>query len=194
MRAKFWLSPTIDAVCHSCLDGRPILVCRSGHGERLDALIFAIAAVGVGVEIADGRPLDSSSDGGRTGHCVGRTCGGQPFGEVLREGHHDLPNPAWFGETHGGSGGVAHLVNCGLGEFAEAYDKEPFGCKPRGGVQENRLIRSGFEFTGGKNAGCSCLNRRIGGHQGRPGPGIGIVGGLEVCGQDDEQFSLDSSG
>ena len=169
---------------NSRLDDGPVCIFGNGEAERLDALIFTIAAVGVGVEIADEGTFDGWACGGRVG---------QPFGEV-REGQHDLANPARLGETDRGSGSVSHLVNGDPGKLAKAHDEKPFGRKPRRGVQENRLIRAGFEFPGGKNAGCGCQNRRLGGQQGGPGLGVGAVGGLGVSSQGDEELSLDFSG
>ena len=59
-RAKFWLSPTIDALGECGFDGLPVGFGGGGESEGLDALVFAIAAIGVGIEVADESALDGS--------------------------------------------------------------------------------------------------------------------------------------
>ena len=57
-RVKFWLSPTMMPSRKSSLHGCSVGAGRSGKLECLDALILAVAAIGVCVEIAYECALD----------------------------------------------------------------------------------------------------------------------------------------
>ena len=186
-RAKFWLSPTMTPSANAASTSFRVGAGGSGEGEGLNALVLAVAAVGIGIEVADECALDGGPGTGRAGHCVERA-----FGVVLWEGEDEFANAARLGETDGRSGGIAHTVNRGLAQLAEADDEEPLGGETRGGVQQEGFIRAGLVFAACKHGSGGCLNRRIGNEQRGLGFGVGTFGGLGVGGQDGQQLGLDA--
>ncbi len=149
-------SANADSTCNSVRIG------RSRKRQRLDALVLAVAAVGVGVEVAHKRSLRGSA-----GHRVERT-----FGIVLGQRKDKLPNPARLGQADGGSGGLAHRVDRGLCHLSEPDNQQPLGGETRRGVKEHRLVGASLIFPGLEH-GCRCgLNRGIGGEQ--RGLGFGV--------------------
>ncbi len=110
----------------------------------LNAQILAVAAVGVGVEVADKCALDSSACAGkereleagyasRVGHCEGQ-----------------FANGARLGEANGGPGRIAYGMDGDFGLLAEADDEEPFRCETRRGVEQQCVIRASLVFAAGE--------------------------------------------
>ena len=66
-RAKFWLSPMMTPSANAASTAARSAVGGSGDGEGLDALVFAVAAIGVGIEVADECALDSGAQRWRRG-------------------------------------------------------------------------------------------------------------------------------
>ena len=157
-RAKFWLSPTITPSTKADSTAARVCALGNGEGEGLDALVFAVAAIGVGIEVADERALDSRACG--PSRCVDLTSG-----RVFRESEDHLANAARLGIANGGSGGVTHAVNCDFGEIAEADEKQALSGEACGSVQQDRLVRPRFEFARSKDGGGGCLHGRICGEQ-----------------------------
>ena len=155
---------------------------RGGNGEGLNALVFAVAAIGVGVEVADESALRRPR--ARCGS------GGRPFG-VFGQGKDQFADAARLGEADGGSGGVADAVDRGFGLFAEANNEQAFGCQAGGGVQQQCFV--------GRQP---CIRRLRGrrlrrlwtasslGEQGGLGFGVGAFGGLGIDGEDGEEFGF----
>ena len=91
----------------SILQFRFVAVCH--HGDRIDALIFAVALVRVGIEIADKRAFDDGSHRG-----IGGDAG-------LRREKGKTPQSARFEGSHRGSGQAA----------AARKRKKPWPCRRR---------------------------------------------------------------
>ena len=106
------------------------LVGVDGRGQRegLRALVLALAAIGVGIEVAHKCALNSSAHSRRVG---------QRFGVAFRQGKNQFANAARLDEADGGSGGVAHGVGVGLGLLAQADQQEALGGETFGSVQQN---------------------------------------------------------
>ena len=129
-----------DAFVEGALDfGR-----RSGYedGGRVDALVLAVAAVKIDVEVGD----DSSFGDGTCGQL-----GGESF--MFREDEREIAEVAWPGETDRDAGTFADLVGREGFSFAEADEEEPFGLEARRRVEQQRLAERRFELAGGEPGG-----------------------------------------
>ena len=147
------------------------------YGEGLDALVFAIAAIGVGIEVADVSAFNG-------GPCAGR--GRQTFGRWESEGQ--FANAAGLGEADGGSGSVADTVHRGLGLLAEADDEKAPGGETRGRMEQQRFVGTGLVFAAGEDGGRGCGNAGIGGEEHGRGLGIGPFCGLCIDGKNSQQL------
>ncbi len=114
----------------------------------MDADVFALAAIGVGIEVADEGAFNGGACAGIAGSVRPRSCGASGSANV------EFANGARLGVAHGGSGGVANGVDGGFGLLAEADDEEPFGFQSGGGVEEDRLVGAGLEFAAGEHRSC----------------------------------------
>ena len=81
--------------------------------------------------------------------------------------------PRGLAVADGGSGSVAHAVDGGFGELAEADDQQPLGGEARRGMQEDSFIGAGFVFAGGEDGSGGGLNSRVGGES----VGAGLTSG-----------------
>jgi hypothetical protein len=142
--------------------------------NALNALILALAAIGVGIEIAHQRTLRPPSR---------HDCVGQPFGGALRQCERQLPNPPRLGKPHSRSRGLAHAVHRGLGQLAQPHNQQPLGRKSRRRVDQDGLIRARFVLAALEHPGRGCLDGGVRGQQRRLRFGIGAFGGLGVGGQ-----------
>jgi len=143
----------------------------SGDGERVDTEVFAVAAVGVGIEIADDAAFDGGADAGawRKEFCY-------------RKSKDQIADCAGLGEADGCSGGVADAVRGCLGLLAEADDEETLGGETGGGVEQEGLIGSALEFPTGEGGGGRGLDRFVCGEEDRVGFGVGGFRSLGVDG------------
>ena len=110
-----------DALVETALDRCPIRSCRTDDRERLHAVILAVAAIGVGIEVADERSLDS-----RARHCMEWA-----DGVVLGQGDGQLADATRLGEANGGSGGVADIVYGRLALLAKTHNQQALGGQSR---------------------------------------------------------------
>ena len=168
------------------LRGRPWSAAgRGGEGEGLDALVFAVAAIGVGVEVADKGALDGGAHAGRV-----RAKLWSRFGQ----GEGQLADAARLGEADGGSGGVADAVDGGLGLLAQADDQQPLGGQACGGVQQQGFVGAGLVFAAGQDGGRGGLD----GWSAVSSTGSGLASGpLEVwvsAASDGQQFGFEIRG
>ena len=140
------------------LDGGLVGSFGSSEGELLDAQVFAVAAVGVRVEVAEGGAFEDGAGAGAGWEIVG-----------FREGEDELADGAGLGEADGGSGGGAHGVDGGFGLLAQAYDEQAVGGQASGSVEQHGLVGGGLELSAGEDGGGGGLDRFVGGQQGRDG-------------------------
>ena len=100
-----------------------------------------------------------------------------------------LANAARLGKADGGSGGVAHAMDGGFGQLADADDEEPFGGQTGRCMQQDRLIGPGLVLACRKHGGSGRLNGGVGNEQRGLGVGVWAPGSLRVGGQNGQQFS-----
>ena len=151
----------------------------------MHAEVLAVAAIGVGIEVAD----EGAFDGGAGARGGGKV---RPRSWLLREARTTSSRMrAGLGVADGGSGGVADGVDGGLGLFAEADDEEPLGLQAGGGMQQQRLVGAGFVFAAGQDGCRGGADGFVAGQQDRLGLGVGALGGLGVDGGDGEEFGFD---
>src|SRR5580698_886865 len=108
---------------------------RNDDGERLDAAVFAVGAVGVRVEIAEGGAFGDGPN------ALGNV-------EIGRRGNGQRADATWLGKTNCNSGGLAQVVWRGFGGLPESYDEQARGHKFFWRVKKQGFIRFGLEFTG----------------------------------------------
>ena len=121
MRVKFWLSPMITPSANRRFDGGLVRAGRGRRRERLHAQVFAIAAVGVGIEVADeGAFAGSARSGGPR----------QAFGLGQRE--HQFPDATGLGEPDRGPGGIADGVHRGFACFPSPTINRRLALSPAG--------------------------------------------------------------
>ena len=121
----------------------------------LDAAVFAVGAVRVGVVIAQNSAF-------------GERANGEFRIKPLGDGHSDgnLAQSARLGEADRDARTFAHFVDGQLGGFSQADDQQPFRFETRWRMQQERLRGFGLEFAAVEN--------------GLGGLGRGIVAGQEA--------------
>ncbi len=151
----------------------------------MNADVFALTAVGVGIEVADEGTL----------HC-GPRAGIRRERQVqvlrrFRQRKCQVANGARLGVAHGGASGVANGVDGGLGLLAEPNDQESLGLQPDGGVEEDGLVGAGLIFAAGEHSGCGGADGFVAGQENRLRFSVRALGGLGVDGGDGEKFGFD---
>ena len=153
-RAKFWLSPMMTPSAKEDFDLGLVIgdLRRGGEGERLHALVFAVAAVGVGIEVADESALDGCAHAGPAGGRLSELISGKAKANSRM--------PRGLAKRTAVPAASRTLVDGGFGQLAEADDEEPFGGQTGGGMQQDRLIGPGLVFACRKHGGSGGLNGR----------------------------------
>ncbi len=180
-RVKFWLSPTMMPSAKAASRAALIGAGGRGQGKGLDALVLAVAAIGVGVEVADEGALDG-------GACA--WSGRKQF--RFRKSEDQFPDAARFDEAHGGSGGIAHFICCGLGLLAQADEKQALGGHSGRSMQQHRLIGASLVFAAQEHGGRGGLDGSVRCQQHGLGLGVGGFGGLCVGRQNGQHFGFNS--
>ena len=80
-------------------------------------------------------------------------------------------------------------MRSGLGGLANADEQQAFGGEAGGGVEEEGLVGSCLEFTGGQGGGSGGGHAGVAGEQG--GLGVAAFFCLRVAGCDDEEFDVE---
>ncbi len=117
-------------------------------------MVLAVAAVGVGIEVADECALDCGAGTGWSGPV---------FGLGQRKGQ--LADPARFGEADGGSRRVAHAVHRGLGLFAQADDQQALGGQASGACSSRVSLAPALYSPLESTAAAAAVTARIRGEK-----------------------------
>ena len=169
-----------DAFGVAEVDGCGIASVEGEEGEVVDALVFAVGAVGVGVVVGEECAFDGGAGAGA----------GRQFG-CFGEGEGGVADAAGLGEADSGADSAADGMRRGLGGFTDADEEQALGGESGGSVEEESLVGSGFEFTGSEGSGRSSGDGFIGDEKGRLRLGVFAFFGLGVPGGDDEHLCFD---
>ncbi len=153
--------------------GLVLAVCFGAEdGERVEAGVLALGAIGVDVEVGDERAFEERTRGEFAGKRIEVLVG---EGAVFGEGDGDVANAAGFGEADGCAGALADLVRGEGLDLAQADDDEALCACACGAMQRERFAYCGLELTGCEPA-CGGVSERVGGGQQR-GRGVIFAGG-----------------
>ena len=95
----------------------------SRNCQALNALVLALATIGIGIEISHQRTLNRRS----RNHCME-----QPFGGVLRQRKRQLPNPPRLGKPHRRSRCLPHAVHRALAGLPSPTISSRLAASPAG--------------------------------------------------------------
>jgi len=168
-----------DAFGKSGFDRSPVSASGGDEGEGLHALVLAIAAVGVGIEI------------GRRRHPRQRPSPplqGQTLESFSGNAKGQLTNAARLGEADGGSGGIADAVHGGLGLLPEPDDEEAFGGKTSWRVQQEGFVGAGLYSPLASTAAAAAATAGSAVRSAGRGLDAGTFFSLGVDGWNGEQF------
>ena len=129
----------------------------------VDRGVFAVALIGVVVDLAELGAFHESASHESAGECVHVLIG---EGMVLGESDGELADTARFESAYGCSGAFADFIYGETLDFAEADDEQTLCLEVDRGVEEEGLSEGGFELSVSEETSSGAGNCVRGGHQG----------------------------
>ena len=114
------------------------------QGEVVDALVLAVGAVEVDVEVGDQGALDQGSCGEFTGQRVQVLVG---KGTVLWEAEGELTQTARLAEANRNSGSPAYLMRVQGTRLTQTYDEQALSPEVGRRMEQQGLVGGGLELT-----------------------------------------------